>query len=234
MTRDGLSARETLFANVRSALRRAASQPLDQVASTLAAPSLLVPRSDRNLYTPLFVQNFETLAGKAFVVPNNAAVVEALAPLLEGKQAVASNSPYLERCGVTRMPQVRAGITDRSRLRQECATAGVGITSVEYALAETGTLVMFSNPSEARLISLLPPIHIAVFSSARILSNLAELLAVVPRPAEQTSSMVLITGPSRTADIEQILVRGVHGPGEIYAVIVEDKGNAEKHPDSAL
>jgi L-lactate dehydrogenase complex protein LldG len=47
------------------------------------------------------------------------------------------------------------------------------------------------------------------------------LLEVLPNPAEQTSSMVLITGPSRTADIEQILVRGVHGPGEIYAVIVE-------------
>ena len=93
---------------------------------------------------------------------------------------------------------------------------------------------MFSNPSEARLISLLPPVHIAVFSSARLLSNLAELLAVVPKPAQQTSSMVLITGPSRTADIEQILVRGVHGPGEIYAVIVDEKGSAENHPDSAL
>ena len=81
---------------------------------------------------------------------------------------------------------------------------------------------MFSSPQEARLISLLPPVHIAVFSRSRILANLKELLSVVPNPAEQTSSMVLITGPSRTADIEQILVRGVHGPGEIYAVIVED------------
>jgi len=223
MTREGLSARERLFANVRSSLRRAASQPLDQVAPTLAAPPLLVPRSDRNLYTDLFVQNFETLAGKALVVPSISAVVDALAPLLEGKQAIASNSPYLERCGITRMPQVRSGITDRDELRQACAKTGVGITSVEYALAETGTLVMFSNPSEARLISLLPPVHIAVFSSSRMLANLAELLSVVPHPAEQTSAMVLITGPSRTADIEQILVRGVHGPGEIYAVIVEEK-----------
>ena len=121
------------------------------------------------------------------------------------------------------LPQVRSGFTDRDALRQACATTGVGITSVEYALAETGTLVMFSNPSEARLISLLPPVHIAVFSSTRMLANLEELLSVVPHPAEQTSAMVLITGPSRTADIEQILVRGVHGPGEIYAVIVEEK-----------
>jgi len=61
-----------------------------------------------------------------------------------------------------------------------------------------------------------------VFPSTRILANLDELLGVLPLPAEQTSSMVLITGPSRTADIEQILIRGVHGPGEVYAVIVEN------------
>jgi L-lactate dehydrogenase complex protein LldG len=222
VTLDGISSRERLFANVRTALRRAASQPLDQVAP-LAALSLPVPRSDRNLYTHLFVQNFETLAGKAFVVPDVSAVVPALGPLLDGKQVVASNSPYLETCGITALPQVRSGITDRAELRQACATAGIGITSVEYALAETGTFVMLSSPREARLISLLPPVHIAVFSRSRILANLNELLSVVPNPAEQTSSMVLITGPSRTADIEQILVRGVHGPGEIYAVIVEEK-----------
>ena len=58
---------------------------------------------------------------------------------------------------------------------------------------------------EARLISLLPPIHIAVVSRERILSGLDELLDLLPAPAEQSSSMVLITGPSRTADIEQIL-----------------------------
>ena len=80
---------------------------------------------------------------------------------------------------------------------------------------------MLASPEEPRLVSLLPPMHIAVFPRSLMLANLDELLAVLPNPAEQTSSMVLITGPSRTADIEQILVRGVHGPGEIYAVIVE-------------
>jgi L-lactate dehydrogenase complex protein LldG len=81
---------------------------------------------------------------------------------------------------------------------------------------------LLSSPQEGRLISLLPPVHVAVFPRSRILANLDELLTVIPRPADQTSSMVLITGPSRTADIEQILIRGVHGPGEVYAVIVED------------
>jgi L-lactate dehydrogenase complex protein LldG len=79
---------------------------------------------------------------------------------------------------------------------------------------------MLSSPREARLISLLPPAHIAVVPRERILSGLDELFSILPKAAELTSSMVLITGPSRTADIEQILVRGVHGPGEITVVAV--------------
>jgi L-lactate dehydrogenase complex protein LldG len=63
-------------------------------------------------------------------------------------------------------------------------------------------------------------VHIAVIEHQRLLTGLNELLSILPHPAEQTSSMVLITGPSRTADIEQILVRGVHGPGEIHVVVV--------------
>jgi len=54
----------------------------------------------------------------------------------------------------------------------------------------------------------------------RILTGLDELFSILPNPADATSSMVLITGPSRTADIEQILVRGVHGPGQITVVVV--------------
>lgn len=70
------------------------------------------------------------------------------------------------------------------------------------------------------MISLLPPVHLAIVPRDRILTGLDELFTRLPQPCELTSSMVLITGPSRTADIEQILVRGVHGPGEIHVVVV--------------
>jgi hypothetical protein len=108
-----------------------------------------------------------------------------------------------------------------AELRHACATANVGITSADYALADTGSLVMIASPEDARLISLLPPVHIAIVPAACLLTGLDELYTLIPRPADRTSSMVFITGPSRTADIEQILVRGVHGPGEIHVVIVE-------------
>jgi L-lactate dehydrogenase complex protein LldG len=206
-----------ILGNVRKALGRAAGL----LPTSLAAPRLRIPIMDRNRYTTLFGQNLEKLGGKCFFVREAGEVVPVLAELLQGKSAVASNAPFLASCGITGLSQVQSGFTAREALRAACAIADVGITCADYALAETGTLVMLSSPQEARLISLLPPMHIAVFPRSRMLANLNELLAILPNPAEQTSSMVLITGPSRTADIEQILVRGVHGPGEIHAVIVE-------------
>jgi L-lactate dehydrogenase complex protein LldG len=103
--------------------------------------------------------------------------------------------------------------------REEIVRADVGITGADYGLADTGTLVMLAS-SDPRLVSLLPPVHVAVLQASRMLSTLDELLQLLPKPAAQTASMVLITGPSRTADIEQILVRGVHGPGELHVVII--------------
>ena len=170
-----------------------------------------------------FAERFEALAGKVHVVRDSAAACAFVAEYLAGRGAIASNSKYLSRTGIPALPGVRSGILNCAELKDACATAAVGISSADYGLAETGTFVMMASPEEARLISLLPPAHVAVVPASRLLVNLDDLLTRVPMPANQTSSMVLITGPSRTADIEQILVRGVHGPGEIHAVLVESE-----------
>lgn len=217
-----MTSRELILGDIRKALRRAAGQPPLE-AAPLSAPALRIPRSDRNLFADLFVQKFQNLGGIAILVKNTASVVPAIADLLAQKHAVASNAPFLRKCGITGLPQVQTSFTERQALKDACAAADIGITSVTYALAATGSFVMIASPEEARLVSLLPPVHVAVFPRSLILANLDELLSIVPRPADQSSSMVLITGPSRTADIEQILVKGVHGPGEVYAVIVEDE-----------
>ena len=211
-----MTSRESVLQKVRGALGRSAGQQ----PPPLPSPLIQAPASDQLHNADRFVTAFEKLAGKAFRVSGPGDVAGAVRELLAGRRAIASNAPYLRECGLLKMPGVESGVTDREQLRAASATADIGITSADYALADTGTLVMLSSPQEARLISLLPPIHLAVFSHERILSSLDELLTRLPQPAKQTSAMVLITGPSRTADIEQILVRGVHGPGEIYAVIV--------------
>jgi L-lactate dehydrogenase complex protein LldG len=105
-------------------------------------------------------------------------------------------------------------------VRSVAATAEVGITCPEYALVDPGALVVLSSGRDERLLSLLPPAHIAVVSADAVLSGLDELFTVVPDPAALSSSMVLIGGPSRTGDIEMTLVQGVHGPGELSLVVV--------------
>ena len=206
--------RENILHRIRTAVGRSAGQPVEDVPPV----RLRVPVVDTEARIASMLARVEALAGRTARTTDPCAVVQSA---LGGRAAIASNAPFLAECGITRLPNVRSGVTDREELREICATVDVGITSADYALADTGTLVMLSSPHEARLISLLPPAHIAVVPKDRILTGLDELFSILPRPAEQTSSMVLITGPSRTADIEQILVRGVHGPGQITVIVAE-------------
>ncbi|MFN7994169.1 MAG: lactate utilization protein [Bryobacteraceae bacterium] len=208
--------REHILHKVRTALGRTAGQ---------AAPDpppvrIRIPETDVETRVTRLLNSVAGLAGKTHRAANGEEALQYVRSLLEGKNAIASNAPFLRECGIADLPNVKSGFISAQEVRPLCATADAGITSAAYALADTGTLVMLSNPEEARLISLLPPVHIAVVPAERVLSGLDELLSLLPHPAEQTSSMVLITGPSRTADIEQILVRGVHGPGEIHVVVV--------------
>ncbi len=208
--------RDSILHKVRTALGRSAGQePAPAPPVRLRIPDVSVERRIDSFCTAL-----EALAGKTLRADSKEAALAYVVSLIEGKSAVASNAPFLAECGVTSLPGVRSGIHDREELRQLCATAGVGITCADYALADTGSLVMFSSQAEARMVSLLPPVHIALLPRERILTGLDELYTLHPLPASETSSMVLITGPSRTADIEQILVRGVHGPGQVYVVII--------------
>ena len=208
--------RDAILNKVRAALGRGAGQEIAEPPPV----RLRVAEMDVGTRVASLLRAVEALAGKtrrAATGEDARAYVEAV---LNGKTAVASNAPFLRECGIVDLAGVQSGFTDAAALRALCATADVGITSADYALADTGTLVMLASPAEARLISLLPPVYIAVVPAGRVLSGLDELFTILPHPANDTSSMVLITGPSRTADIEQILVRGVHGPGEIHVIVV--------------
>ena len=111
----------------------------------------------------------------------------------------------------------------RAALRSAMANADLGITGVDYAIAETGTCVIIPATGSSRLVSLLPPVHIALIERGQILPSLDELFTLRRRDfinGDLGSYMNLITGPSRTADIEYKLVTGVHGPGEVHMVLI--------------
>jgi L-lactate utilization protein LutC len=209
-----MTARDEILKSAREALGGGDVQPEATPAARIRIPEVALEARIASLFRAVCA-----LAGKTFLAGSPADAQAYVAALIGSGPAVASNAAVLRECGIADLAGVQTGFTDLQELRQACASAPFGITSADYALADTGTLVMLSSPQEARMISLLPPVHIAVVPRSRILSGLDELLSLVPRPGEISSSMVLITGPSRTADIEQILVRGVHGPGEIHVLV---------------
>ncbi|HIN37449.1 MAG TPA: hypothetical protein EYM77_07330 [Dehalococcoidia bacterium] len=113
----------------------------------------------------------------------------------------------------------------REALREEIRQSGIGITGADYALAETGSLVVLPRKGLSRLVSVVPPVHIALVRPKDILGSLDDLfllrrLEYHQRGGEMGSYLNFITGPSRTADIEMTIVEGVHGPKEVHMIIL--------------
>ena len=94
----------------------------------------------------------------------------------------------------------------------------VGISTAQAAIAETGTLVLDSACERHRLVSLVPPVHIAVVNASAIVETLSDALTLLQKK-EISPAITFITGPSRTADIELTLAIGVHGPQELYVIV---------------
>jgi len=118
------------------------------------------------------------------------------------------------------VPGLRFGVT-----RELAAEARVGISQVDWAVAQTGSLLVDATAVDQRLASALPLIHIALAGTARILPDLASALARFdPR---QCGYLSAITGPSRTADIERVLTIGVHGPKRLVIVFTDESEKAD-------
>jgi L-lactate dehydrogenase complex protein LldG len=172
--------------------------------------------------------------------PEDAArYIESLAGRLEARSAVCSAHPVLDRLHLeerlTRVGvELRLMAIDedaegseiqrtRQSLREFALDAGLGITGVDYAIAETGSCVLLAGKGVSRLVSLLPPVHVAVVERGQVLPSLDELFVLHRSDllgGEPASYMNIISGPSRSADIEQTLVTGVHGPREAHLLLL--------------
>lgn len=115
----------------------------------------------------------------------------------------------LQRCGVELIP---AGVGKRA-----LAECDLGITAVDLAIAETGTIGLFASAENPRSVSLLPRVHLAVITKETRFVSLEQALQMV----EQEPYLILISGPSRTADIELTLTLGVHGPQALVVWLLQ-------------
>jgi|HubBroStandDraft_5_1064220.scaffolds.fasta_scaffold167695_2 L-lactate utilization protein LutC len=188
-----MSSRNEVLARIRGALDRTEGDAVPAPPPVRLTPHAEFDRVRR------FTDALTALGGSVIEVAGASQAREQLDMMLAGKTFVSFDEDFS---------------------RDACSAAEIGVSSPQYALADTGTLVFLTESGEARLISLLPPRHIALIERDKILSGLDELLSLVPLPGVNSSAMLLITGPSRTADIEMRLVRGVHGPGEVTVMIV--------------
>ena len=98
----------------------------------------------------------------------------------------------------------------------------VGITGADAGLAESGSVVLVSGPGRPRMASLIPYVHIAVLRTPRIVRTLGHLVDERPELTGAGSNFVIVTGPSRTGDIEMVLTLGVHGPRHVHVVMIDD------------
>jgi len=112
-----------------------------------------------------------------------------------------------------------AGLAERLRLVDDPWEAAVGVTGVDVAVAETGTLVLSWGPGRRRSTPLVPPVHVALVPLHRLVATYADAIDVLAAMNPAPSGMQLVTGPSQSADIEMKLVKGVHGPGQVHVVL---------------
>ena len=110
-------------------------------------------------------------------------------------------------------------------IRRHVIDSYIGITAADFCMADTATLVMRTRAGQARSVSLVPAIHIAVIELNQIIADLKELYALLkwdPQAKKEglTNCMTFISGPSKTADIEATMVHGAHGPREVHVFVI--------------
>ena len=119
------------------------------------------------------------------------------------------------------LPELVAYTAPVEDFKQRLFTANAGITSAAGAVAETGAILLAPDAAEPRLISLVPPVHIAVLHARDIVFSLADAMRIGRWADDMPANMLLISGPSKTADIELTLAFGVHGPKEVIVMVLE-------------
>lgn len=219
-----MSAREDILKALRAARARGAL-----FAEAPRSEHLPVTRlgEDEDLKAR-FIAEAERVRAQVHRAPNALAALEVLRALLvsiSARRATMWDEAHLPVQGVEAI-LAELGIERLQGDNETVAQADVGITGADCALATTGTLVLSSGPGRPRMASLLPPVHIALLTEDRILPRLEHYIAAQRAQRlsvfRSSSAVTLISGVSRTSDIEMHPVFGVHGPIALHIVLIEN------------
>lgn len=222
------AARQAILSSIRSHL--ATSAPFDKLEQSLGHEDPVNPDSPAiapQQLTPveLFKQSLESVDGHCLITNGDEDIVRTLTQIitalqqtkLRAQRIAISDAPDVDRLlQLTDLEIEELSVTPNAH---DIFGFDVGISTAQAAIAETGTIVLDCTQERHRLLSLVPPVHIAIVDASKIYSTLGETLALLQAARELSPAVTFITGPSRTADIELTLTIGVHGPQELYVII---------------
>jgi len=203
--------KKTVLENIRSSLER---RPEDRIPPR---PAILDPRrpGSQQEELDLLLAEIEKLSGVVRRVSPEQ-VDEALVSLvkeMEVKKATLWPTSGLAQLRLEgRLRSLGVEIISPCADKHEMALCDLGVTEVDFALPETGTLALLSSAQKPRAVSLLPRVHLAVLKPGALRADLHQVFAEV----KDHHYLIFITGPSRTADIELTVALGVHGPKNLY------------------
>jgi L-lactate utilization protein LutC len=178
-----------------------------------------------------FADELRAAGGQPYLVPDAGAAIATILDLVKGhspRRVLLGPGAFLDTLGLADALRVLEVDVERvenltpATSREAFFAADLAISGVHYVIAETGTVVVEARPNEPRSLSLLAPVHIVVAHSGQLLPDLFDLFEPDRGGGSERlpSCLSLITGPSKTGDIELRLVTGVHGPGELHVVLV--------------
>lgn len=175
-----------------------------------------------------FLEELDAIGGHGERVANLAQAREYLLSLAREKGAellVRWDVPELRRLGVdAKLREAGTEVAvwrDLPDFREVAGRADIGLTTAEWAVAESGSVIVTAGPGRGRTVTLLPPVHVAVLPVDRVLGTVEEAIGKYAEAgAELPSNLAFHSGPSRSGDIEMSLTIGVHGPGEVHVLLV--------------
>ncbi len=186
------------------------------------------PREDLPTRVERLVLNLGNAMAEVHRTTANA-LPDALAKLIQDKsfQRVAVGNEVLEcqaLCdGLQRVCALHPVQTAHSEQTALFNEVDAGLTLSTAAIAETGTVVLTSSPSAPRLLSLVPPVHIVIVDAKRVYDTLFDLMHQESWSQGMPTNVILVSSPSKTADIQQVLAYGAHGPKQLIVMLVEDR-----------
>ena len=220
-----------IIASVKDALGTGARNNSHDAVAPAAVP--VSPLAQRAELASTFARELEEVGGKFLGILTPAEVTNRIVSLTRelgvnrvalGQQGLALDmdavGEALERADCRIVRTLPVADTERAAMRARVADADLGIAEADYAIASTGTLAVVSSASRPGSLTLLPPASLVIVQIDRVMANLAAVLAAMGPEGVAANRLTLITGPSRTADIEKRIVLGVHGPKSLHAIVV--------------